>query len=84
MKSRIVKIGNSKGIRIPKALIEECKLSGDVELEVVSNGLLIKPSKAPRIKWSDAFKRMSNNDEDEMIVENSEAQTSFEKEKWRW
>ncbi len=84
MKSRIVKIGNSKGIRIPKALIEECKLSGDVELAVVSNGLLIKPSKAPRIKWSDSFKRMSDNDEDEMIVENSEAQTSFEKEKWRW
>ena len=84
MKARIVKIGNSKGIRIPKALLEECKLSGDVDLEVRSGGLMIKPSKTPRLNWESAFKQMSDNDEDEMIVDNSSAATSFEKEKWRW
>ncbi|MCB1023221.1 MAG: AbrB/MazE/SpoVT family DNA-binding domain-containing protein [Acidobacteria bacterium] len=84
MKTQIVKIGNSKGLRIPKALLEECSLSGDVELEIRSEGLLIKPAKTPRLNWENAFKTMSDNDEDELLVENNEAATTFEKEKWRW
>ncbi len=84
MKAKIVKIGNSRGLRIPKALLEECDLSGDVELEVRQGGLLIKPAKTPRLNWDDAFRQMSENDEDEMVVENSDAATRFEKEKWRW
>ena len=84
MRAQIVKIGNSKGIRIPKALLEECQLSGDVDLEVRQGGLLIKPSKTPRLNWEAAFEQMSDNDEDEMIVDSSETSTAFEKEKWRW
>ena len=84
MKSQIVKIGNSKGLRIPKALLEECKLDGDVELEIRHEGLLIKPAKTPRLSWEDAFKQMSDNDEDELVIDNSDTVTIFEKEKWRW
>ncbi|MFV0388208.1 MAG: AbrB/MazE/SpoVT family DNA-binding domain-containing protein [Pyrinomonadaceae bacterium] len=84
MKGRIVKIGNSKGIRIPKALLEECRLLGEVEMEVRVDGLLIKPSRAPRLNWETSFKQMSDNDEDELILDDSETTTTFEKENWRW
>lgn len=82
MKAQIIKIGNSKGIRIPKPLLEQSNLDGEVELEVRDEGLLIKSSKKPRAKWAKAFKEMSENDADEMLVEDSP--TDFEKENWQW
>lgn len=52
----LVKIGNSQGVRIPKAIIEQARL-GDNELEfkVVDNGLLIRPVQNPRQGWKDQF-----------------------------
>lgn len=44
MKASIVKIGNSQGVRIPKALLSQTSLSGDVELEVSKNTIIIKPA----------------------------------------
>lgn len=82
MKTQIIKIGNSKGIRIPKPLLEQSNLDGEVELEVRDEGLLIKSSKKPRATWAKAFKEMSENDEDEMLIEDSA--TDFEREEWQW
>ncbi len=82
MKTQIIKIGNSKGIRIPKPILEQSSLDGEVELEVVDEGLLIKSSGKPRANWAKAFKEMSENDGDEMIIE--DAANNFEKENWRW
>ncbi len=82
MKTQIIKIGNSKGIRIPKPMLEQSNLDGEVELEVTDEGLLIKSSSKPRSNWSEAFKEMSENDGDEMIIEDSA--NKFEKENWRW
>lgn len=82
MKTQIIKIGNSKGIRIPKPLLEQSNLKGEVELEVKDEGLLIKSSKKPRHNWDKAFKEMSENDGDEMIIEDSP--TAFEEEDWKW
>ena len=82
MKTQIIKIGNSKGIRIPKPLLEQSNLDGEVELEVLEEGLLIKSSSKPRHNWAKAFKEMSANDGDEMVIEDSP--NSYEKENWRW
>ncbi len=82
MKTQIIKIGNSKGIRIPKPLLEQSNLNGEVILEVTDEGLLIKSSSKPRHKWADAFKEMSENDGDEMIIDDSA--NKFEKEDWQW
>jgi antitoxin MazE len=82
MKTQIIKIGNSKGIRIPKPLLEQSNLDGEVELEVCSEGLLIKSSEKPRYNWAKAFMEMAEEDEDEMIIEDSA--TKFEKEDWQW
>ena len=55
MKTRIVKIGNSRVIRLPKPLIEEAGLGEDVELRVVATGLLIERAAQVRARGEDGL-----------------------------
>jgi antitoxin MazE len=80
MKSKIVTIGNSQGIRIPKVLLEQADLSGEVELSVNSEGLLISKSKQIRDNWDSLFKVGSENDDGELIVSNSDQK----RDEWKW
>ena len=66
MKTNIVRIGNSKGIRLPKSILEQCRLKDSVEIEVEGNVLIIRPVHAPRSGWSDAFSQMSQH-QDELL-----------------
>ena len=59
MITRIVRIGNSHGIRIPKPLLEQTGLSGEVEISVQDNALVIKSTKKPRAGWAEAFEEMA-------------------------
>ena len=57
MKTTLIQIGNSKGIRIPKSLIEQYQLSGEIELIPSKIGLLLKSSLKARNGWEDVFKK---------------------------
>ena len=81
MKAQIIQIGNSQGIRIPKAVLEETKLSGEVELEVTPDGLLIRNLKKPRGDWEATFKSIADSDDDLSLVDSS---TGFAKKEWQW
>jgi len=59
MKTRLIRIGNSRGVRIPKAAIEECGLEGAVEMTVRDRVLTIAPARGRRHGWNDAFKAMA-------------------------
>jgi len=60
MRASVVKIGNSKGIRIPKAVLEECHIEEEVDLLIDKNKIIIVPLKAkPRDGWEKHFKVMS-------------------------
>ncbi len=63
MKTRIVRIGNSQGVRIPKPLLDQAGLSGDVELVPADQGLLIRPVSMARAGWSEAFQKLSQRGE---------------------
>jgi antitoxin MazE len=52
MKASIIEIGNSQGIRIPKPILEQCKLQNEVEIEVHKNELVIRSLSAPRKNWA--------------------------------
>ena len=67
MRGRIVKIGNSQGIRIPKPLLEQTGIADDVELEVKDNQIIIHPLSSPRQGWDAAFKEMAEK-EDDLVV----------------
>ncbi len=82
MKSQIIQIGNSQGIRLPKVLLEESRIIGDVELELHTDGILIRNAQKPRTGWDEAFKKMAENEDDELVGGGSS--TTFEKKEWRW
>ncbi|GAB6887039.1 AbrB/MazE/SpoVT family DNA-binding domain-containing protein [Desulfothermus okinawensis JCM 13304] len=67
MKSSIIKIGNSRGVRIPKPILELCGFDKEVELEVRNNEVIIRPVKSPRQNWEQAFKVMSEKGDDTLI-----------------
>ncbi len=82
MKAQIIQIGNSHGIRIPKVILEESKLSGEVELEVHKDGILIRSTQKPRAHWDAMFKALADNEDDQILEANST--TVFEKKEWQW
>jgi antitoxin MazE len=82
MKTQIVTIGNSQGIRIPKILLEQSSLNSEVELEVCSEGILIRPAKRTRDGWDAEFKSMNESDDDELSDDN--ISPSFDQKQWQW
>ncbi len=82
MKSQIIQIGNSQGIRLPKVLLEESQISGEVDLELHPDGILIRNAEIPRAGWDEQFKKLAENDDDELVGSN--AATGFEKKEWQW
>ncbi|KLU60051.1 hypothetical protein CEB3_c34820 [Peptococcaceae bacterium CEB3] len=68
MQMDIIKIGNSKGIRLPVAVLKQCKIESTVELEIKDNCIIIKPVNTPRQGWADAFELMRKNNDDALLV----------------
>jgi antitoxin MazE len=81
MKTQIVTIGNSQGIRIPKILLEQSKLSGEVELEVRGESIIIMPTRKPRQNWDETFRQANENDNE---IIGSDVQNKFDKDEWEW
>ena len=67
MRARVIRIGNSQGVRIPKPILEQTGIMEDVELEVEKNQIIIRPLSNPRAGWDLAFKTMVENDDDVLI-----------------
>jgi len=69
MQVSVVKIGNSRGIRIPKSILQQLNIEEKVELEVHNKEILIRPiEKKPRESWSEEFIKMHQNDDDEIFI----------------
>ncbi len=85
MKTKIVKIGNSRGIRIPKSFIDESGIKSEVELEVDGDKLVIKSITKNRENWDSAFQKMTKNNDD-VLLDSDELtnQTKWDDEEWEW
>jgi antitoxin MazE len=83
IRSKIVKIGNSRGIRIPRTLLEQAGLSADVEMTVEGNKLIIHSARKPRQDWEAAFKAMSAHGDDQLLDEGGTA-SRWDEEEWTW
>jgi antitoxin MazE len=80
----LVQIGNSRGIRIPKAIIEQADLEDkEIELKVVEEGLLLKPVRPTRKGWKEAFQAMSAAGDDELLLDDSTG-NRFDEDEWQW
>lgn len=84
MRARVVKIGNSQGIRIPKALLDQTGILDDVELEVKQNQIVIRPISNPRRDWEKAFKTIADRGDDVLINGDENLSHSWDDEEWQW
>ncbi len=84
VKTRIVKIGNSQGIRIPRLLLEQTSLGEEVELELHSDQIVVRPANTSRHNWEDQFKAMAERGDDTLLDGDSLVLTSWDEEEWEW
>ena len=84
MRTRVIKIGNSQGLRIPKPILEQTGIMDDVEIEIEKNQIIIRPVKNVREGWDDAFKVMGQKDDDESIIDDENISHSWDDEEWQW
>ena len=80
-KAKLVRIGNSRGVRLPKPLIEQAGLGEEVELEVRGNTLVIAAERAPRSGWAEAARQLAAAGGDRV---DEPTATRFDREEWRW
>lgn len=81
MKAHIVRIGNSRGIRLPKTLLQEAQLEDEVELQAEPGRILISKTAKPRAGWAEAARRMRERGEERLI--DPPTPTRFDKEEWK-
>ena len=83
LRMNLVKIGNSRGIRIPKNLIEQLGLQDQVEVEVSAGQLVLRPViESARQDWESQFKAMAERGDDALLDE--EIATAWDDEEWQW
>ena len=81
-KTRIVKIGNSRGIRVPRALLEQANLREDVELYAEPGRIIVVSADAPREGWAAAARAVRDRDDD--VLRDPAPATRFDKDEWKW
>jgi len=81
-RTRIVRIGNSRGLRLPKALIAQAELTDEVELHAEPGRLIVQAVREPRVGWAAAARRMHETGDDQLLDEPTP--TRFDNEDWTW
>jgi antitoxin MazE len=78
----IVRIGNSKGIRLPKAVLEQCEIEDQVDMEIKDKEIILRPvRRIPRAGWAAEFKAMAEKGDDELLVADS---IGLDSGNWDW
>lgn len=78
MEIPIINIGNSKGIRIPKTILEEYGFENNAELIFEENQIILKPIAKPRVGWEDKFREMVENKDDQLLFDDVFEDENFE------
>ena len=82
VRSKVVKIGNSRGIRIPRALLEQAELVDEVEMAVEGNKLVIQSARQHRQGWEAKFSEMALQGDDALL--DQPTPTHWDAEEWQW
>jgi antitoxin MazE len=82
MKAKLVQIGNSRGVRLPKPMIEEAGLKEDVDLHVHEGTIVIRPIGIARLGWAESARRLHSRAEDALLE--PALPTRFDKTEWQW
>ena len=77
----VVRIGNSKGVRLPKTILEQCHITDSVEIEVNNENITLRPFRQPRHGWAEQMKKMHERGEDELLIPDK---VDLDAEGWEW
>ncbi len=78
MEAAIIKIGNSKGLRLSKTILEKYNIKDKVEIILEKGQIILKPIETPRENWESAFKKMNTEDDDTLLIEGVFNDDNFE------
>jgi len=82
MRTHVIPIGNSRGIRIPRAVLDLCHIRNAVNLEVQGQAIVIRPVKRrPRAGWETALKKMHAEGHDQLVIDE---QIDIDLGPWEW
>jgi antitoxin MazE len=84
VKTRLIKIGNSHGIRIPKLLLDQIGLVEEVELEVQPDQIVIRPAQSSRYGWEEQFQAMALQGDDRLLDSEALTLTTWDTYEWAW
>ncbi|MBV6449499.1 MAG: hypothetical protein MHPDNHAH_00209 [Anaerolineales bacterium] len=81
-RTQLVKIGNSRGVRIPKLFIDQTRLGNEVEIAVQRGALVIRPLSRPRSGWAEQFRAMAERKDDKLL--DKPIPTKWDRSEWVW
>ena len=81
VKAKIVKVGNSKAIRIPKLILDQLNLGSEVEMTVQSDELVIRSAHHRRAGWEEQFQAMATAHDDRLYADVS---NQWDEQEWEW
>jgi len=82
MRTNLTRSGDSRGIRIPKPLLEKAGLGGTVELLAEKGRLVIRPDRSPRHGWAEAFAAVAEHGDDGVLL--GKISNAFDRDEWTW
>lgn len=82
VKTHLIRVGNSRGIRLPKPLISQAGLTDEVELNIKEGAIVIENASSTRAGWAEAAKAMHNRSEDVLLMPSNP--TRFDEKDWKW
>ena len=85
MKTKLIRIGNSQGVRIPKPLIVESGITEEIEMILRDNEIVLRSAETTRKNWEASFKKMAEHGDDALLdQEEIEKPTDWEEDDWTW
>jgi antitoxin MazE len=82
MKAKLIPIGNSRGVRLPKPFIQEAGLKKEVDINIRNGEIIIRPIERARHGWEEAAKQLHNQKDDTLLDKKSA--TYFDEKEWKW
>lgn len=78
MELSVINIGNSKGVRLSKTILEKYSIIDKIEIILEKDYIILKPITEPRKGWEKAFKKMQENGDDQLLIPDVFEDENFE------
>lgn len=84
VRTRLIRIGNSRGVRLPKAILQQAGLEDEVDIDVRDGAVVIRPAAHPRAGWAAAFADIATQGDDFILDADAPSLTRWDEEEWEW